>query len=95
MRILLGLLQRISVRDYTDPYAAHLGFREVLVGARVIRHHAVTLQSTPRPGDHAASVHFRVGFPASRWRQAGAGRDRQVNPNDFSTIAPTSDARIL
>ena len=60
----------------------------MLVGARAIRHHADTLQSTPRPGEQCA--HFRVGFPAARWKQAGAGRDRQVNLNDFSTPAPTT-----
>jgi len=65
----------------------------VLVGARAIRHHADTLQSTPRPGDQRA--HFRVGFPAARWKQAGAGRDRQVNPNDFSATALTGDARVV
>jgi len=40
----------------------------VLDGAPMIRHDAVTLQSSPRPGDDRA--HFRVGFPAAGWKHA-------------------------
>jgi len=80
-------LWRISVHTLTDPHPAPFGFREVLVGARAIRHHADTLQSSPRPGETSSAacglLYFRVGFPAARWKEASSGRDRQVNVNDF------------
>ena len=66
------VMQRIAVRQYTDPQSTDIGcFREVLDGAAMIRHDAVTLQSSPRPGDERCPLPcwFSSQRPAA-WKHA-------------------------